>query len=288
MILHNPGGEDSERVADEFNIFRNSQASVLKQRFVLNAALRNPKMANLASIRREDERHKTIPWLTSIIQAVPEKNSSYMRVSAALPDGKEAATIVNAVVGAYMDEVVNRDQNKRREKYESLKTVSRQLEEDESKTRDQLKNEMEGMGAGDEQAASQRGQMAVQIYAEYQREWQKMKFDRTVLQGKLREDSDLVKLVDKKEDYKVSESEIAAVLANNPVYHELLPRQQQLQSIITAAQKMTVKGLDHRPVSTRPWRSFRPRTRGSRSCGSRPTSRSARPSRSSWSARSAA
>ena len=202
-------------------------------------------MKNLQSILREDARHKTIPWLTSVVQAVPEKNSSYMRVSAALPDANEAAAIVNAVVGAYMDEVVNRDQNKRRDRFESLKTVSQQLEVDVRNTRDQLKNEMEGMG--DEQAASQRAQMAVQIYAEYQREWQKMKFDRTVLQGKLREDSDLVKLVDKKDDYKVSESEIAAVLANNPVYHELLPRQQQLQSIITAAQKLTNKNMRPSP-----------------------------------------
>ena len=62
------------------------------------AALRNQKMQNLPSILREDARHKTIPWLISLVQAEPEKNAGILRVTASLPDAKEAATIVNAVV----------------------------------------------------------------------------------------------------------------------------------------------------------------------------------------------
>jgi succinoglycan biosynthesis transport protein ExoP len=248
VVLHNPGGEESDRVADEFNIFRNSQASVLKQRYVLVAALRNPKMKNLPSILREDAKHKTIPWLTSVIQAVPEKNSSYLRVSAALPDANEAATIVNAVVEAYMDEVVNRDRDKRRERLDSLNSVSVQKEEEDRKLREDLKHEMESMGVGDDQTASLRGQMAVQIFAEYQRELQKMRFDRTSMQAKLQEDGDLLKSVGNRDEYKVSETEIAAVLVNNPVYHELLPRQQMLQTIVGAGQKMMVKGIKPSPA----------------------------------------
>lgn len=249
MVLHSPGGEENERVNDEFNIFRNSQASVIKQRFVLMAALRNPKMKNLQSVLYEDARHKTIPWLTSLVQVVPEKNSSYMKVSVALPDAQEAATIVNAVVGAYMDEVVNRDQGRRRDRLDSLTAVSAQKEEEVRKLREELRHEMENMGVGDEQGASQRGQMAVQIYAEYQRELQKMRFDRTTLQGKKLEDETLLKMLtgSNPEDYKVSESEIAAVLTTNPVYHELLPRQQMLQQMVTAAMKLKVPGSHDSP-----------------------------------------
>jgi hypothetical protein len=249
VILHNPGGEDSDRVADEFNIFRGTQALLLKQRFVFMAALRNPKMKNLQSILREDARHKTIPWLTSVVQVNLEKNSGIMRVTAALPDPSEAAIIVNAVVAAYMDEVVNRDQGKRRDRLDSLTAVSAQKEEEVRKLREDLKREMESLGVGDEQAASQRGQMAVQIYAEYQRELQKMRFDRTTLQGKKLEDETLLKTLtgNSPEDYKVSESEIAIVLINNPVYHELLPRQQMLQQAVTAAMKLRVPGSREAP-----------------------------------------
>ena len=110
-VLNHPVGDETERVADEFNIFRNTQAGLLKGRPVFVAALRNQKMKNLPSILYQDARHKTIPWLTLTIQVTQDKNSGLMRVTASLPDAKEAATIVNAVVGAYMDEVVNKDRD---------------------------------------------------------------------------------------------------------------------------------------------------------------------------------
>ena len=242
-VLNSTAGDDTDRTADEFNIYRGTQALLLKQRFVLMAALRNPKMKNLQSILREDARHKTIPWLTSVVQVNLEKNSAIMKVTTSLPDPNEAATIVNAVVAAYMEEVVNRDQGKRRDRLDSLTAVSVQKEEEVRKLREDFKHEMESMGAGDEQSASQRGQMAVQIYAEYQRELQKMRFDRTTLQGKKLEDEQLLKVLQEQpDDYKVSESEIALVLTNNPVYHELLPRQQMLQQMVSAAMKMTAPG----------------------------------------------
>ena len=89
--------------------------------------------------------------------------------------------------------------------------------------------------------------MAVQVYAEYQREYQKMKFDRSSLQAKLQEDTDLLKSVGNKDEYRVSETEIAAVLVTNPNYHDLLPRQQMLQNFVTAAQKLMVKGGKRSP-----------------------------------------
>ncbi len=244
VVLHSPNGDENAGVADEFNIFRSTQANILKQRFVMVAALRDKKMQNLASIQREDARHKTIPWLISLVQAEPVKNAGILRVSASLPDATEAATIVNAVVQAYMDEVVNNDRNKRRERYESLNTVAGQKEEEVRRLREELKHEMENLGSGDEQSAFVRGQMAVQVYAEYQREWQKMKFDLASLRAKLSEDDELLGIVTK-EEYRVSETEIAAVLVTNPVYHELLPRQQMLQTIVGAAEKLMVK--THKP-----------------------------------------
>ena len=70
-----------------------------------------------------------------------------------------------------------------------------------------------------------------------------MRFDRTTLQGKKLEDEQLLKVLQEQpDDYKVSESEIALVLTNNPVYHELLPRQQMLQQMVSAAMKMKAPG----------------------------------------------
>ena len=94
------------RRGKNFAIFKNNQARLIKEPYVIQAALRNNKLKNLPSIVREDARHNTIPWMKSVIQASAEKTSGLMDVTASLPDANEATVIVNAVVEAYIDEVV--------------------------------------------------------------------------------------------------------------------------------------------------------------------------------------
>ena len=57
-------------------------------------------MKNRACIRREDEKHNAIAWLTGEIHVdFPGKNNAgIMQVSATEPDREDAAAIVNAVV----------------------------------------------------------------------------------------------------------------------------------------------------------------------------------------------
>lgn len=143
------GGATERFNLDEFEVFRNTQAALMRQRFVLMAALRNPKMKDLPSVLREDARHNTIRWLASILHVNLEKKSSIMTVSVTLPDAGDAAAIVNAVVGAYMDEVVNRDQGKRRDRLDSLTAVSAQKEEEVRKLLEELKHEGESTGMVD-------------------------------------------------------------------------------------------------------------------------------------------
>ena len=172
---------------DEFDVFRNTQATLIRQRFVLMAALRNPKMKALPSVLREDARHNAVTWLTSILRVNLEKKTSVITVSATLPDADEAATIVNAVVNAYFDEVVNRDEVKRRDRLDSLTQVAVQKEEEVRKLREDMKREMETMGTGDEETIAMRRQMAANVYMEYLRELQTMRQERVRLQGRLQE-----------------------------------------------------------------------------------------------------
>ncbi len=126
LLLTGPSADESSGVADEFNIFRGNQQNLLKEHFVLQAALRDsPKLKNLPSIQREDAKHNAINWLASVIQVDLPKNAGIMNVSVSLPDAKEATVIVNAVVDAYMDQVVNGERAKRRERFESCSTSPR-------------------------------------------------------------------------------------------------------------------------------------------------------------------
>lgn len=169
-------------------------------------------MKNLPSIVREDARHNAIQWLTSVVQVSQEKNSGVMYVSATLRDPNEAAAIVNAVVEAYMDEVVNVDRQKRRSRFEMLSSISAQMDDNVRRKREQLKRELETIGAGDDQTGGLRAQMAVSIYAEYQRQLQALKFDRNALQGQLEAATEALKVLNDVNEDKISELEISGLL----------------------------------------------------------------------------
>jgi hypothetical protein len=213
---------DQKLDLDEFTIFRNTQAQLLRGRFVMQAALRNQKLRNVPSIVREDAKHDAVEWLTKQIHVnFPDDKSCIMEVSATLPDPHEAATIVNAVVDAYMDEVVNVDRQKRRERYESLQRIAADKEEEVRRKREQLKREMESIGAGNDKTVGMRGQLAVNLLGEYQRRLLLLKQDRNAQQARLEE---LKAALRDLSSEKISELEISKLLYGVPGYRELATR----------------------------------------------------------------
>ena len=127
-ILGLSSADQAERVGNEFEIFRENQQNLLKSRFVIMAALRDPKLKNRACILREDAKHNTIAWLTDALRIDIGKNSGIMQVSSTQPDRDDAAAIVNAVIEAYMTEVVNYDRQLRRERLSELQQISAEKE----------------------------------------------------------------------------------------------------------------------------------------------------------------
>jgi hypothetical protein len=206
---------------DEFEMYRNTHAALLRQRFVLMAALRNPKMKGVESVLREDARHNTIGWLASIIKVKLEKKTSIMTVSVTLPDRNEAATIVNAVVQAYMDEVVNRDRDRQRERFDSLTEVSVQKEEEFRKLREDLKREMESIGAGDDATVGLRTKLALNTCTEYQSELRAMRREHSAIQCRLQEATTALKEL---RDARISDLEVSRLLVSIPVYCDLSTR----------------------------------------------------------------
>ena len=213
---------------EDFAIFRNNQAALMRERFVVQSALRNSKLKNLPCMVREDARHNAVDWLTKQIHvSFPEGKTGIMEVSATQPDPTEAAMLVNAVVEAYMDEVVFGDRQKRRDRYDSLQRVCADKEEEVRKLREQLKRELEVMGTGDDQTSSLRAQMTVSIYGDYQRQLQALKFDRNALAGQLETANSALKVLSDpqiSDQNSVSELEISGLLYSIPGYRELFSR----------------------------------------------------------------
>ena len=103
------------------------------------------------------------------------KNAAVMQVTATQPDPSDAAAIVNAVVDAYMNEVVNGDRQARRIRLSDLQKIYAEKENEVRTKREQLKRELENHGVGDDQQMLLRAQLAQSMYAEFEREYQSMR-----------------------------------------------------------------------------------------------------------------
>ncbi len=109
----------------EFENFRETQIQLFKSRFVLMAALRDPQAKNQPSIEREDAHHDALEWLGRQIRVeCPNPRTGILTISLTSGDPHEAAALVNAVVDAYMNEVVNYDRQQRRDRLSDLQQIS--------------------------------------------------------------------------------------------------------------------------------------------------------------------
>src|SRR5208282_718753 len=142
----------------------NSHQSLVTSSFVINAALRDPRLKNRACIVREDAKHNAIRWLTEEIHAeFPFKNAGIMVVTATELDKEDAAAMVNAVVAAYMNEVVNVETQQGRDRLSELQRICADKENEVRTKKEQLKRELEIIG-GDEQSIQIKNSLAMTLY----------------------------------------------------------------------------------------------------------------------------
>ncbi len=246
-ILGRGTADQAMEVQNEFEIFRDTQKSLITSRFVIMAALRDPKLKNRACILREDATHNTIQWLASEIRVdFPAKSAGLMQVSATEPDREDAAVIVNAIVDAYMNEVVNYDRQQRRDRLSDLQQISAEKENEVRTKREQLKRELENIGAGDDETMKSRSTMAFTIYAQFLAELQKMRAEHRALIGKLQETKralqDLASNVTE-----IPETEVVMLLNNNPQYRDLQSRLLMLQQMEKQHMDQVVSGTKPSP-----------------------------------------
>ena len=90
---------------ENFNTFKNTQASLLKSNFVLQAALRNPKLKALPIIQKH--RDDIVDWIQQNMTVDYPGDAEIMRIRFAQGTPQEQAEIVNAVAEAYIAEIVD-------------------------------------------------------------------------------------------------------------------------------------------------------------------------------------
>lgn len=110
---------------NEFEVYRTTQSKLIKSPFVLNAALRDPDLAELEILRGTDD---PIAFLEEKLE-VDLVAHEFVRVSFAGAPSQEAAAIVNAVADAYLQEVANAEAMLRQSRSRDLEVVHQELSE---------------------------------------------------------------------------------------------------------------------------------------------------------------
>jgi polysaccharide biosynthesis transport protein len=124
-----------------FEIFRETQRQLLQSRFVLTAALRKPQVARLSEIIQKSQRGEDpVDWLQRHLSVSFPEKAEIMAVSFRDDDPQTAATLVNAVVGCYMIEVVNSERDQKRARLVELERAGIAKEQEIRSKRQDLKN----------------------------------------------------------------------------------------------------------------------------------------------------
>jgi len=171
------GGGAAQIDRDRFDIYKNTQATLLSSRYVLRVALRNPKVAKLPLIRQQQAPGDAEMWLEDRLRVRFPGNAEVMAVSVDGDDPEQADVLVNAVVDAYISEVVNAESSRKIQRLSDLEKLYAERDQDLRKKRETLKVMARESGASDSETLSIKQKLALEELALYRQEVVKSQSD---------------------------------------------------------------------------------------------------------------
>jgi polysaccharide biosynthesis transport protein len=157
-----------------FETYRQTQMAMIQSRFVLNAALRQPGISELETIRT-----KTYPleWLEDKITVGTYNSPEILKISLEGDNPEDITKIVNAVKDAYLDEVVLADRKQRITRLNELERIHSETEEKVRQKEQRVESLAKELGTGDSQALSIKHQMALEQISLLRREHARVRFE---------------------------------------------------------------------------------------------------------------
>jgi capsular exopolysaccharide synthesis family protein len=209
-----PGGADKDR----YDIYKATQSQLVTSRFVLMAALRNPLVAKLPIIRREQEKRDPIVWLQKHIAVGFPGKAELMEVSMSRGDPEEAALLVREVVEAYLHEVVNTELDKKRLRLSELDKACSEKEQDIRSRREELKKLATELGTSTTENLTLKQKLSLEELALYRGELAKVQSEARRFKAELAAQQAVLKSI---ENVGTTDAEVEAMVQTDPVGREL-------------------------------------------------------------------
>ncbi|TWU06955.1 Tyrosine-protein kinase CpsD [Symmachiella macrocystis] len=165
-----------------FDIYKRTQRELLKSDFVLAAALRKKDVMESRVIQSQID---PAEWLKANLGVGFPGEAEIMQVSLASQEPKGLNTVVNAVVNAYLEEIVQKERDLKRERLNKLESIYEDANEQVRQKRNELKRLVEIHGSGSSDALSLKQQNTLQQYAIVRNELTKLHFESMRARGEL-------------------------------------------------------------------------------------------------------
>jgi uncharacterized protein involved in exopolysaccharide biosynthesis len=149
-VLPGQAGKTSD---EKYTAYKEEQRAFLTSRLVLLVALNNPQVATLPSVQTQLHNGDPVQWLADIVKVKCPGDAEVMSVSCAMRDPHEAVALTNAVVDAYMTEIVDAKQERNKRKLDAMDQLIREHEMRLQEQQAELKRLRAPSSAGNTKAA---------------------------------------------------------------------------------------------------------------------------------------
>jgi succinoglycan biosynthesis transport protein ExoP len=162
--------DTSAEERSEFTTYQQTQATLIKSRFVLGAALRHPDIARLRCVVEQDD---PVAWLAEKLSI--SFTGEVMSVGLQLDDRQAVVKLINAVTDAYLNEVVNVERNRRMERHSKLRELYADYTKSLNNRRETLRKLAEAAGSNDKETLAFKQQLAIERHAAAENELRRLR-----------------------------------------------------------------------------------------------------------------
>lgn len=173
---------DSASGGISYRLYQNTQKQLLVTPFVVNAALRDKNASSLAIVRSLPD---PVAWLQDQLQVDFPADGEIMEITLETVSPTDCIKLVNAVINAYMAEVVVDSRNERLQRLESLQRVYSEAEAKVRNKRAELKSLAAALRTGDAESLTVAQQTTLQQYGLMQEKLHATQFELMQAEGEL-------------------------------------------------------------------------------------------------------
>jgi polysaccharide biosynthesis transport protein len=221
--------DDAVGQAGDFNLYKSTQQQLLLTPFVLNTALRDPKISSLEEIAgREDP----ISWLRENLKVAFPGNGEIMQISLDTVSPTSCVLIVNGVVDAFMQEVVMSDRNERLKRLDTLEKVFSERTNQVRSKRVELKNLATTLGTSDTSSLTVAQQNALQQFGKMQEKLSEVQFSLMQAEGEIKMAEEVAQ--------RKKEAELAGETTSNPESEEYLQVAERTSDVVQLEELIAV------------------------------------------------